>query len=481
MQRFLSGAGFAHTCTALMCIALAAGGTAQAAGRAQHQKVPQTAAAQQDAQPSDRQLSLTVYNNNLMLVQDRRALDIPAGRSRVELQNVSPGIRPETVSLAGQGIAIVEQNFDYDLLTPAKLMEKAVGHEVQVVRTTPGTGRQTTETATVLSVNNGVVLRIGNRIEVLRDDGIPARVVFASIPENLRASPTLSVTVDAADAGMRPVTLSYLSTGLSWTADYVGMYDEKQGTMAIQGWITLKNRSGASFKDATTELIAGAINVTGGDQDYRQYTAGGVAGNASGKPGAQRVADYYAYRLPERMTIASEQSKQVSFLDLNAANAAKLYDYATSDFSSLSNPAHAEVTVRFSNPGAALPQGTMRVYMRDEKGDPKFVGESAIDHTPAGSELLVKLGEAFDVTVQPSVVASEKTKTGTRYSMSYRLRNARGAPVTVELRQGGLLRDGAVVSESAASRRIDAHTLGWNVAVPANGETVLTFTVDAGA
>ena len=475
MQRFLSGAGFARTCTALMCVAFAAG-SAQAAGRAQ-----QSPGSQRDAQPADRQLSLTVYNNNLMLVQDRRALDIPAGRSRVQLQDVSPGIRPETVSLSGQGLAVVEQNFDYDLLTPAKLMEKAVGHEIQVVRTTPGTGKQTTETATVLSVNNGVVLKIGNRIEVLRDDGIPARVVFGSIPENLRASPTLSVTVDAAEAGTRPVTLSYLATGLFWTADYVGTYDEKQGTIAIQGWITLKNRSGASFKDASTELIAGAINVTGGDQDYRQYTAGGVAGNAPAKPGTQRIADYYAYRLPERMTIANEQSKQVSFLDLKAAGAAKLYDYAAGDFSSLAEPAHAAVTVRFSNPGAALPQGTMRVYVRDEKGDPKFAGESAIDHTPAGSELLVKLGEAFDVTVQPSLVASEKTRSGTRYSMSYRLRNARGAPVSVELRQGGLLRDGAVVSESLAGRRLDAHTLGWSVAVPANGETVLTFTVDAGA
>ena len=474
MQRFFSGVGFARACAASLSAVL----TASAAHAAGQHRPPQQSAV--PGEP-DRQLSLTIYNNNLMLVQDRRTLDIAAGRSRVELSDVSPSIRPETVSLSGPNLAVVEQNFDYDLLTPAKMMEKAVGHEIQIVRTAPGTAKQTTETATVLSVNNGVVLRIGNRIEVLRDDGIPTRVVFGAIPENLRANPTLSVTVDAAGSGPRPVTLSYLATGLSWNANYVGMYDEKQGAIAIQGWITLKNRSGASFRDASAQLIAGSINVTGGEQDYRQYTAGAVAGNASGQPPAQRVADYYAYRLPERMTVADEQSKQVSFLDLNATNAAKLYEYAAGGFDSAAAPGHAAVIVRFSNPGAAMPQGTMRVYMHDEKGDPKFVGESAIDHTPAGSDLRVKLGEAFDVTIEPTVVASEKTKNGTRYSMSYRVRNARPEPVSVDLRQSGLLRGGAVVSESLQSRRLDARTLDWTVPVSANGETVLSFTVDTGA
>ena len=154
-----------------------------------------------DQPPLQQDLTVTVYNNNLALVQDIRHLEVPAGRTRLEFKDVSAAIRPETVALTGKGLSVVEQNFDYDLLTPAKMMEKAVGHQIQVIRTNPATGAQTPETATVLSVNDGVVLKIGTRIEVLRDDGIPTRVVFASIPENLRAQPTLSVTVDAANAG----------------------------------------------------------------------------------------------------------------------------------------------------------------------------------------------------------------------------------------------------------------------------------------
>ena len=160
-----------------------------------------TIASAAEAADQSQKLSITVYNNNLALVQDERHLDVPAGRTRFEFKDVSASIKPETVALSGAGFGVVEQNFDYDLLTPSKMMEKAVGHEIEIVRTIPGTGQQTHEKATVLSVNSGVVLRIGNRIEVLSADGLPTQVIFNSIPENLRAQPTLSVTVDAAQAG----------------------------------------------------------------------------------------------------------------------------------------------------------------------------------------------------------------------------------------------------------------------------------------
>jgi hypothetical protein len=165
-------------------------------------------------------LEVTIYNGDLALVRDARQLDIANGRQRLEFKQVSSAIRPETVTLAADGVDIVEQNFDYDLLTPAKLMEKAVGQQVTIVRTNPGTGAETTEVATVVAANEGVVLKIGERIEVLRDDGVPTRVIFAKVPDNLRAQPTLSVTVDSDHAGPRLATLSYLTTGLSWKADY---------------------------------------------------------------------------------------------------------------------------------------------------------------------------------------------------------------------------------------------------------------------
>src|SRR5437764_13546167 len=150
------------------------------------------------AQPAQGNLAVTIYNDDLALVQDTRQLHLPGGRSRQEFPGVSGRISPETVTLSGAGVGIVEQNFDFDLLSPAKLMEKAVGQEVTLLRTNPATGVETRERAKVLAVNGGVVIQIGSRIEVLRDDGLPVRVVFDQVPPNLRARPTLSISVDSA-------------------------------------------------------------------------------------------------------------------------------------------------------------------------------------------------------------------------------------------------------------------------------------------
>ncbi|TCS13687.1 DUF4139 domain-containing protein [Caulobacter sp. BK020] len=432
-------------------------------------------------------LSVTIYNNDLALVQDVRETNLAVGRQKLEFKDVSAAIRPETVSLSAAGLSVVEQNFDYDLLTPDKLMEKAVGQQVKIVRTNPGDGKETTETATVLAANEGVVLKIGDRIEVLRDDGVPTRVIFDKVPETLRARPTLSVTVEADKAGPRPTTLSYLTTGLSWKADYVAMFDETKGALDLQGWITLGNQSGTAFVDAETQLVAGSVNTLANDNGgYRPPRPPTIqaAGTESGT--GERVADYYLYPLPHRTTIAANQNKQVGFLSAQGVAARKVYEIRQGWFSSQAQPESATVAIQFSNArlaglGNQLPAGVMRVYVRDKAGDPKFVGENAIDHTPAGSELSIKTGDAFDVTSQATLVSDEKvSRTRSRYTMKYLIRNARPEPVTVELRQGGLGRDGEVKAESLKSRRIDARTLGWSVPTPANGETTLTFTVETG-
>ena len=439
----------------------------------------------------ERKLSVTVYNSNLALVEDTRTETLKAGRQTIEFKDVSPQIRPETVALSAPGIGIVEQNFDYDLLSPDTLMAKAVGQQIRIVRTNPATGVQTTEVATVLAVNDGVVLQIGDRIEVLRDDGIPTRVIFDRVPPNLRARPTLSVTVDSTSAGARAARLSYLTTGLSWKADYVALFDEKAGKLDLQGWITLTNTSGAAFEDADVQLVAGNINLVRSEQEFfqqqqwaRQARGQRQAGMEAGAQGG--VADYYLYPLPERTTIAQNQTKQVGFLDSQGVSARKAYQYRAWGFQSQDEPQSADVVLQFANSsggglGAQLPAGIIRVYMRDAAGDPKFIGENHIDHTPRGSELSIKTGEAFDVTIQPTLVKQEKVSTyRSRYAMSYLVRNAKSESVTVEVVQPGLWRDGKVVAESATSRRVNASTLAWDVVVPAGGETTLTFTVETG-
>jgi len=433
------------------------------------------------AEGSQGDLAVTIYNNNIALVQDARTLSVPAGRSRQEFPDVSAQIRPETTSLSGAGIAIVEQNFDYDLLSPDKLMEKAVGQTITIVRTNPATGAETREQARVLAANGGIVLQIGTRIEVLRDDGLPVRVVFDKVPENLRARPTLSVTIEAARAGSVPTRLSYLTPGLGWTSDYVMLFDEKTGAADMQGWVTLTNNTGTTYTNARTLLVAGNV---GGGQNRFQALGGRLdqAGTESGT--RERLGDYYLYPLAERTTIANAQQKQVSFLDVKGAPARKTYEFVNGWLGSNDTPRSALSVIKFSTSkqgglGDQLPAGTIRVYMRDARGDPQFIGESRIDHTPMGSSLAVPTGNAFDVKVKTVVeerkrISDRRWQTTVRYTVS----NARPEPVTVDVLQGGLWGDVRIPVQSIPGNRVSADRMEWKVPVPANGTAELTATFD---
>jgi hypothetical protein len=439
---------------------------------------------------ADKRLSLTIYNSNLALVEHVRPVNIAAGKHRIEFKGVSAQIMAQTVSFGGTGLQIIEQNFDYDLLTPEKLMEKAVGQTVRIVRTNPGTGEETMETAEVLSTVGGVVLKIGERIEVLREDGIPARVIFDKVPPNLRASPTLSVLADAKQPVNGDVTLAYLTHGLSWNADYVAVFAEAAGNVSIQGWITLTNNSGTTFENANAQLVAGDVNVVGSEAEwwqmynFRRSNAVNTRRSAGVEPSArEQLADYYVYPIAQATTIANNQTKQVSFLSADRVKADKGYEQTFYTFDSQDEPLSAEVRVRFSNSRASglgdqLPSGVVRVYARDARGQPQFVGEDRIGHTSAGSDLALKIGDAFDVTIQPTLKQTTRaSRRETDYDMSYLVRNARATPVTVTIRQDNLARFNEVRAESSKGRRTDADSFAWDMAVPANGEADLTFTI----
>jgi hypothetical protein len=461
-------------------------------------------------------VSVTIYNNNRALVEDKRQIDLPGGRSRQEFRDVSAQIQPETVTLNGRGVAVVEQNFDFDLLSPSALMQNAVGQEVTVVRVNPASGAETRERARILAANGGVVMQIGDRIEVLRDDGLPARVIFDGVPPTLRARPTLSVTVQTDGGGRRPVTLTYLTPGLGWAADYVALFDEANNRMDMQGWITLTNNSGTPYVNANTLLVAGAI----GEAPQPRYGGGyyappppppppGMVRAGTQTANRERLGDFYLYPLPERTTIADKQTKQVSFLDVQGAPATRGYEFRNSWMQTSNEPLSANTALRFSSSreqglGDALPAGTIRVYQRDARGNPQFVGEQAIGHTPMGSDISLTTGQAFDVKVRPIVDARDtvtyeqwrqtarfriwhpngsvstgeeerpERRTYWRTRMRYLVTNAGPKPVTVDVRQGGLSWDTRVVEESLPSEKLSADEVRWRVPVPANGQTVVT-------
>jgi hypothetical protein len=437
------------------------------------------------ALPAERGLSVTIYTNDLALIQDRREIEVGAGRQRIEFQDVSAQIRPETVSLTAPDISIVEQNFDYDLLTPAKLMEKAVGQDITIVRVNPANGAETREQARVLATNGGVVLKIGQRIEVLRDDGLPVRVIFDKVPDNLRARPTLSVTVDSSRAGGRPATLSYLTPGLGWRADYVALFNEADAKIDVQGWVTLTNSSGTSYDNAQTLLVAGTPSQVGGalrrPMPVRtQRPTLQEAGTESGS--REQLGDFYLYPLAERTSIANLQTKQVSFLDVHGVPAEHGYEFRNGWLGTADAPQSAKTVYSFSTSahaglGDQLPAGVLRFYLRDKRGDPQFIGESRIDHTPMGSTLSLATGDAFDVKVH--AVVDKRTRLGEfewQTDMRYDLTNASPKPVVVKVLQSGLWGDSRITAESQKSVRLSAETAQWPVTVPANGKVSLTAT-----
>jgi len=427
-------------------------------------------------------VSVTVYNGGTSLVQDIRRLNIASGTSRLEFPDVSAQIRPETVSFAADGATIVEQNFDYDLLTPGKLMEKAVGETITLVRTNPATGAETRERARVLSVNEGVVVQIGNRIEVLRDDGLPVRAIFDKVPENLRARPTLSITVDSQRAGQRDAAIRYLTGGLGWSADYVALFDEAKGSIDVQGWVTLSNSSGTTYRNADTLLVAGDPQGAAGFGS-RGRNIRNVGTETANR---ERLGDYYLYPVG-RTTIADSQTKQINFLDVQGVPASRAYEYRVGWLASVNEPRSADTVVKFSSSksgglGDALPAGSVRFYQRDQRGAPQFIGENAIDHTPMGSALALKTGEAFDVKVKSTVVERKRlSSTKWQTSMRYELTNARDAAVVVDLMQAGLdfgWTDTRVVTESLKSERRSSNAVVWAVNVPANGAAEVTATFE---
>jgi hypothetical protein len=458
-------------------------------------------------------VSVTIYDT-LALVEDTRTLDLPAGTIKQEFRDVSAAIRPETVTLEGDAIEIVEQNFDYDLLSPAQLMAKAEGQEITIIRRNPATGVESTEKAKVLAVNGGVVMEVNGKIEVLRDDGQPVRVIFDSIPPNLRARPTLSVTLDSAKASRRPVTLSYLSNGLGWNADYVGLFDEEKQTMDFQGWVTLTNSSGTAFPNAQLTLAAGDV-VKLNQQKQKQYRNNynnQYGGNGTEDGGEDKVGDLYLYPIDGRTTIATAQKKQVSFIDTSGVAAKRGYLFTCNWLCRSEEPMSAESIIDFSTGkkgglGNALPAGVVRVYMRDKGGKARFVGESKIEHTPAGSDVKMATGYAFDVKVKPIIesresITEDKWKATAQYKivsdageqivtvnqqrryqqtkMRYIVSNARNVPVVVTLVQTGLMgwsNGTRITDESIKGEQRDASARVWQVPVPANGKTEVTVTV----
>jgi hypothetical protein len=441
-------------------------------------------------------VAVTIYNNDLALVKDQRKIKLKSGVNHLALRDVSAQIRPETAlmrSLSNAGsIAVLEQNFDFDLLTPQKLLEKYVGKNVGIIKTHPTSGAETTEQATVLSANNGVVMRMGSRIET----GIPGRIVYDDVPANLRDRPTLVTKLNNTTTAEQTVELSYLTGGLGWKADYVAELSPKENSIDLSGWVTLTNTSGTSYNNAKLQLVAGDVNRVqegyGLARAKRPELRGMVA--AESAPMAEEsLLEYHLYTLDRPTTIAENQTKQVALLSASGIPARKElvlrgneYYYGSS-YGDLGQKMKVGVFIEFDNResaklGMPLPKGIIRVYKKDSAGNAQFVGEDHIDHTPKNEKARLRLGEAFDVTADKKQTAFEKLPNPEKSTRVFEsvyeivLKNAKNEAVTVTI-QEPIPGDWKILKESHPSTKATSHTAVWKIDVPAEGKATLTYRV----
>ncbi|MDT7850022.1 DUF4139 domain-containing protein [Methylophilus sp. VKM B-3414] len=438
-------------------------------------------------------VAVTIYNEDLALVKDSRKLKLSNGLSAVSFRDVSAQIKPETALLRSllpnTSLQVLEQNFDFDLLTPHKLLEKYVGQQVTVIRTNPTTGAETEETATVLSAQDGPVLKIGNRIETV----IPGRIAYPNVPGMLKDRPTLTTQLQYKGGEQSTLELSYLTGGLQWKTDYVAELSSKEDAIDLSGWVTLTNTSGTSYPNGKVQLVAGDVNRVREviHPKTMMMRADAMVAEAA-MPTEQALLEYHLYTLPRPTTIAENQTKQVALLSAQHIPAHKELVlngseyYFQGQYPDIDKKLKVQVFVEFDNKessqlGIPLPKGTMRVYKKDHDGTAQFVGEDQIDHTPKNDTVRLKLGNAFDVTadrVQTDFKNLSKQNQPPVYESAYTitLHNAKKEAVTVTV-QEPIAGSWKILSESQPHQKTSAHQASWKINVPADGDTTLKYRV----
>jgi hypothetical protein len=442
-----------------------------------------------------KEVAVTVYNQNLGLVRDVRRLQLPAGDFDLRFMDIAARINPATVHIVSEtaphDLEVLEQNYEYDLLSPDKLLNKYVGREVTLVQlqTENNSTREVNIKATLLSDNdNHPVWKVGDQIAtgIGRD-----HIIFPDLPANLYSKPTLIWLLSNRHTGTQTVEASYLTNDMNWSADYVLSLANTEKTADLNGWVTVVNNSGTEFRNAQLQLVAGAVNVV-----QTQAAIGGRAFAMKAVPAPpqpqfaqENISEYHLYTLDRRTTLQDNESKQISLLeaarfpvekDYEVNGQSYYYQNAIAPGAPAKDP--VEVHLKFKNAqanslGMPLPAGTVRVYQSDSKGRAQFVGEDHIDHTPKDEKLDLHIGNAFDIVEERKQTDYQKIdRHTTETAFEIRLRNHKAEAVTVEVNEpiGG---DWTITEPSFKYEKTSASSARFNVPVAADGEAVLTYRV----
>ena len=446
----------------------------------------------QSTQADQTNVEVTVYNNNLGLVKDTRSLALPAGEGELRFMDVASGIMPVTVHAkslnAADKFQVLEQNYEYDLIDYNKLLDKFVDKKIKLIDRNDYQDRKDIVEGTLISNNGGnPVFKINNEIYL----GHPGLMVLPEIPENLIAKPTLMWRYANKSGDAHKLEVSYLTSNIGWKADYVFVLNKNDTGGDLSGWVTVDNKSGATYKDAQLKLVAGEVQRAQAAMPAvsRRMMAEGMAMDS--QFAEQAFFEYHIYDLQRRTTIKDKQTKQISLLEASGIKAEKellVYGeqyYFTQYYQEQNSKQKVSVYVKFKNAqenqlGMPLPAGILRLYKQDSKGSLQFVGEDNIEHTPKDEEVKVKVGEAFDVVAERRQT-DFKQLTTRMYETAWEvtLRNHKEEPVRIGVIEP-LYGNWQIVEQSHPSKKLDAFTLRFDIDVPKDGEVKVTYRVRVG-
>lgn len=428
-------------------------------------------------------VDLTVYNHDLALVREVRRVTLPKGDFPFEFRDVPARINPVTLlvsSTGGTGFSVYEQNYEFDLLSPERILAKYVGREISWLQED---GSRIT--GTLLGMNNGPVYRVDGEIRF----EVSGQLALPDLPDNLRAQPTLVWSAHTAKQGDAEIEVSYLTRGISWQADYVLQLNAEGTEAGLQAWVSVDNRSGALYQNATLLLVAGDINqVRPRAPVMLALSATDQVTRKSQGFHEESLYDYHLYTLGRTTTLKDNQIKQISLFEASGIAVERVYRLSSGSHyfrgvGTRTDHAKIDVSYRFANEeenqlGMPLPAGTFRVYGVSKSGARQLIGEDRIDHTPSDEAVELKVGQAFDLVAER--VRSESKRLADnlfRHSFAITLRNHKSEDVMIEVLEtvGGYWE---VVDESIPHRKINATTLAFDVAIAADSETVLLYTVE---
>ena len=431
-----------------------------------------------------RDVMITVYNGNLGLVKDVREVRLDAGLIETHFMDVAAQIDPTSVLLRSltdpTGLKILEQNYEYDLLSSEKLMEKYVGRKVRLYQS-----NGTFQEATLLSTR-GPVYDINGQIHM----GHFGSVVLPALPENLVSKPTLAWLLRNTRPAPQRVEASYLTAGISWKSDYVMLINAADSRADLTGWVTINNQSGTTYRNAALKLVAGDVNRAASRDDSRRAME--MAAKAASPAVADRefksegFFEYHLYTLDGRTTIKESQTKQLTLLSAADIPVDKRFIYygaagyhRTQYGVPISNQkvgVYLDIrNTKDNRLGVPLPKGKVRVYKADASGSQQLIGEDWIDHTPKDERVRIKMGEAFDVVGER--VQKDWKKIGSHlYEIEWEitLRNHKKEAVTVEVIEP-MPGDWEVLRATHPHEKVQAFTARWKIPVPKEGAATLGY------